>query len=973
MRLASSIAALLAALAMVALAAVARAGGGPSETIVLINDESADSVRVGEHYVAARGIPPTNVCRVRCTSELTVSRIDFVRDVVTPLRAHVEQVVSLDGTTTLRDRARFLVFTQGMPIRADGPGGSVSTAEMLALFDTSICGQDGARLPRVRNPYTSGPAPGKSADGGQFLLVTGLISSTADEAIVLIDRSVASDGTAPNEAHWIYQDASGNAGVRNPHYDTARKELEKDGHTTEHVKRGKDVVVDRKRVMGYMSGGSYSGLSPEGVAQNEYLPGAICDMLQSFGAVPRNFAPDGKGGSQFPVTHMVRAGVTGVHGTVAEPYSIAFPPADLFTPYSQGFTLAETFHQKIPFRYWMNLVIGDPLCAPYANRPAVPARVERDSVFVGDTEAESIHVFVDGIAIPAADPAGRTSFPFPEHAFPDGERQVLIEVRGGGAAQPRAWMTRTVRLKANGIAPRALPDRMVPGAELHIPLSRKPRRHVLALVHGADEIPHTVTMRDDGLHVAVDAEVLSPFSGQALKASLELDGRRHDWEVGVGPVGVAVDAARTVRAGSELAVRVTAADGDGKPIPGWDGIVELHSAQPPVRWARAQLEDGTATLRFVSPTAGAVALEARLSGTALTGPLDVTVEPGPAHHATTPLSRMPLGQAADVPIRFEDRFGNPVDSPAERVEVSFPDDPHARGAGKIDMRGSSGVLRDVILTKPGRQRVVIRAHRKTWSQPQEGVDVRPELVRAWLATRAFRGDDAEALFEGDPSAGLHVDGDVVEGRLFRRLRDRDATVDLPAAGSKDGDAAAAVAFVEALDDTQAVLRLAAAARVRVLLDGDEVFAGVAGQTDVRKAPADVTEIELAKGLHRLCVIVERKGRFGFRLALGKDKSPLVSTLRILPGTDDIPESVCVSGRVLNAGGKPVGGARVELIADGEEPVAAMTAADGSWFFTGVDDGDVRVRVTQAKGLESPVERLVEVLGEHVTDVDLRLP
>ena len=43
-----------------------------------------------------------------------------------------------------------------------------------------------------------------------------------------------------------------------------------------------------------------------------------------------------------------------VHGTVAEPYNIAFPPADLFAPYVAGYTLAETFHQKLPFRYWMN-------------------------------------------------------------------------------------------------------------------------------------------------------------------------------------------------------------------------------------------------------------------------------------------------------------------------------------------------------------------------------------------------------------------------------------------------------------------------------------------------------------------------------------------------------------------------------------------------------------------------------------------
>ena len=86
---------------------------------------------------------------------------------------------------------------------------------------------------------------------------------------------------------------------------------------------GAHVVVGRKRVMGYLSGGSYSDLTVEGVGGNEYLPGALCDMLQSFGAAPSNFEPNGHR-RQFPVTNMVRAGITGVHGTVSEPYSIAF-------------------------------------------------------------------------------------------------------------------------------------------------------------------------------------------------------------------------------------------------------------------------------------------------------------------------------------------------------------------------------------------------------------------------------------------------------------------------------------------------------------------------------------------------------------------------------------------------------------------------------------------------------------------------
>ena len=42
---------------------------------------------------------------------------------------------------------------------------------------------------------------------------------------------------------------------------------------------------------GWAPYGQLHGLTPAGVATNKYLPGAICDMLQSYGAVPANFTP----------------------------------------------------------------------------------------------------------------------------------------------------------------------------------------------------------------------------------------------------------------------------------------------------------------------------------------------------------------------------------------------------------------------------------------------------------------------------------------------------------------------------------------------------------------------------------------------------------------------------------------------------------------------------------------------------------
>ncbi len=56
---------------------------------------------------------------------------------------------------------------------------------------------------------------------------------------------------------------------------------------------------------------------------------------------------------------------------MAEPFAHTFPDTSLPLRYAAGFNLAESFHGAIPFLYWQNLVIGDPLCTPFARRPVV--------------------------------------------------------------------------------------------------------------------------------------------------------------------------------------------------------------------------------------------------------------------------------------------------------------------------------------------------------------------------------------------------------------------------------------------------------------------------------------------------------------------------------------------------------------------------------------------------------------------------
>ena len=63
---------------------------------------------------------------------------------------------------------------------------------------------------------------------------------------------------------------------------------------------------------------------------------------------------------------------------MAEPYLDAtIRPNILFPAYVSGFNLAESFYLAMPFLSWQTVVIGDPLCAPFARKALQPSDIDR--------------------------------------------------------------------------------------------------------------------------------------------------------------------------------------------------------------------------------------------------------------------------------------------------------------------------------------------------------------------------------------------------------------------------------------------------------------------------------------------------------------------------------------------------------------------------------------------------------------------
>lgn len=884
------------AVLLLALAAPALAGGGPAETVVLVNEASPDSKRVAEHYVKARGIPASQVCTVKCTTSLETPVTDFVRDVADPLRVFLRR-------NGMEDRVRFVVMTQGMPIRARTPAGDVSTAAALSLLDSPLCGADSFGMRFLPNPYRSGPASGARFGEWRFLLVTALLSTTPEEAIGLVDRSVASDGTAPAGSLIVFQDAAGNAGVRNGLYDAARTKLEAAGFKTEHAKSGANEVTKRKAVIGYMAGGSYSALTPDGVKSNEYLPGAICDHLQSFGAVPQNFSPDASKHTQFPVTHMVRAGITGVHGAVQEPYAHTFPSVDLFEPYTRGYTLAETFHQTLPFVYWMNLTLGDPLCAPFAVRPKVEAKADASraaegvvSVKASAPGAVRIEVFAGGRRVGAADGA-EFAGEFPAAHVASGAGEILIEATGPGEHEPRGWTLLRTGVKSAPPAP-------------------------------------------------ADAAAAARVKATAI----------------------VVDGPAEVVAGQSFEVKVTPTAAGA-----WKGRVEVRSSVPPVRFFSKDVDAsaGPVVLPLTWQKAGAVDVTVTLPDDEVQATHRFRVKAAAPRHATTPLNRALSSQPVDIPVVVEDEFGNAAEFDGD-VTLTVPGDPGASIPGPARVVKGRGVIRDVVMTRAGRQPLVFTGPDGTrMSADGEGIELAAGAVRAWLVSSIARGEAATKLFASD-LAGADREGASAAGVVFRRHREGDDVIDLPVAagggGGESADACAAVAILDPLTEGKVTLLAAAPGRIRVLLDGKQVFDGVPKTTDPGGKREAVAEVTLASGTHVLAVVVERKGRHAFALELageGGARAPVV----VRPGERDRdPATHTVSGRIRRGPQNGVGGVKVTLAcADGKER-SAVSGPDGWWFVEGVPVGDVTARAA-SPGI-APAERKGTVADDgHLTGLD----
>jgi uncharacterized protein (TIGR03790 family) len=331
-----------------------------SQLGLVLNLEDPDSLALGAHYAAARGLTESQILRVSLPRRAVLTPAEF-----TGLLEAVE------GHFGPQIQALALAWNQPYAVACN----SLTGALALGL-DEALCAQ----------------SCGRSRSSGWFnsastrpLLVPGirpamlLAAPTLAEARALVDRGVAADGS-------LLRASTAGGGDRNT---PPALVLLLDGpDRARQVRRAlyppgdggplpwapgvvwREAPADRalpgaERLLLAITGSLQLPLSPA----PQWLPGGLGDHLTSFGG--------DLAGSHGQATAMawIASGATASHGTVSEPCNHwqKFPhPQVLLGHYLQGATAIEAYWRSVAWPQ-QSLFIGEPLAAPFAERkPATP-------------------------------------------------------------------------------------------------------------------------------------------------------------------------------------------------------------------------------------------------------------------------------------------------------------------------------------------------------------------------------------------------------------------------------------------------------------------------------------------------------------------------------------------------------------------------------------------------------------------------
>lgn len=313
--------------------------------LIVKNLVSPDSVAIADYYAAKRKAPKTHVLGIACPVTEECKREEYDKLILAPVKAYITaQKLDVD----------YILLTKGIPIRVSRGGFAVDS--LLATLDWTLY------TDRTINPYFN-KTERFTHKKYNLYLVTRLDGYTRAECLRLVDNALkAKPVKGPFLLHPDLKYPS-NYRVANDGIKEANRVLKQKGFETIYNESG--PIPPGRDLAGYFTWAhNFHGFDKAEYRRTTFVPGAIAETVVSTSG--RTFAdPEAKG--QSLIGDLIRQGVTGVKGYVSEPYVDAVARANiLFDRYTSGYTLAESFYAASQYIYWKDVVVGDPVCAPYA-------------------------------------------------------------------------------------------------------------------------------------------------------------------------------------------------------------------------------------------------------------------------------------------------------------------------------------------------------------------------------------------------------------------------------------------------------------------------------------------------------------------------------------------------------------------------------------------------------------------------------
>ena len=342
--------------------------------LVVVNDSSLFSRRIGEYYVRKRSVPLANVCHLKAGIAEEIAREVYDKAIEAPIAACL-------ASSGLRDRILYIATTLGLPLRIAGSGSGMDTSvsavdSELTLLYSKMRGAKFRTAGLVSNPFFGKKGTPFRRPDFPIYLVTRLAGYDFEDVKGIIDRSLL----AANRGNFVLDLNSSDNRTGNDWLRAAARALPAGRVLLEESSK---VVYDQRDVIGYGAWGSNDPNRKRRFVGFQWLPGAIATEYVSTNGRTFERPPDSwtintwadpllyfANSPQSLTADYIHEGATGCSGHVAEPYLETTPRPDLLFPaYFSGRNLAESYYVSIPALSWQNIVVGDPLCKLGRLRP----------------------------------------------------------------------------------------------------------------------------------------------------------------------------------------------------------------------------------------------------------------------------------------------------------------------------------------------------------------------------------------------------------------------------------------------------------------------------------------------------------------------------------------------------------------------------------------------------------------------------